>query len=226
MHLLIVAAGSGSRMRADRNKLLLPLAGRAVLCWTLDAVMKANSIHWIGIVGQPSDKEEIMGLMVGAEKDIDWVNGGSTRQESVECGLSALPPDAEHVLIHDGARCMVEPELINRCAQAVLEGEAVIAATPVVDTIKCVGDSGLIKNTPVRSELWAAQTPQGFEVGQLKKAHAHAQAHGWEVTDDASLYERLGWPVKVMEAAPSNIKLTTPFDLIVAEAVLAFRNSG
>ena len=188
--------------------------------------MKAESVKRVGIVGQPQDKEEIMSLVEEVPKDVFWVNGGLTRQESVEHGLNALPPDAEYVLIHDGARCMVEPELINKCAEAALAGEAVIAATPVVDTIKFVEDSGLIKSTPARSELWAAQTPQGFEVAQLKKAHKHAQEHGWEVTDDASLYERLGWPVKVMEAASSNIKLTTPFDLIVAEAVLTFRSSG
>ena len=226
MHLLIVAAGSGSRMGADCNKLLLPLAGRPVLAWTLDAVMRADSLDWIGIVGQPIDKDAIMSLVEGAPNNVSWVNGGMTRQESVECGLGALPKDAKHILIHDGARCMVEPELINRCAQAVLAGEAVIAATPVVDTIKCVEDSGLIKSTPVRSELWAAQTPQGFEVSQLKKAHAQAQINGWEVTDDASLYERLGWAVRILDAGPSNIKVTTPFDLVVAEAVLALRKAG
>ena len=223
MHLLIVAAGSGSRMGADRNKLLLPLAGRPVLAWTVDAAMQADSITWLGIVGQPVDQAMIMELLVGAAKPVAWIEGGSTRQESVEHGLQALPSAAEHVLIHDGARCLAEPALINRCAEAVVAGQAVIAATPVTDTIKRVDGQGVISGTPDRSELWAAQTPQGFAVAQLKQGHAEAQAKGWSVTDDASLYERLGWPVRVLEAGPANIKVTTPFDLTVAEAVLALR---
>ena len=98
-----------------------------------------------------------------------------------------------------------------------------IAATPVTDTIKRVDGQGIITGTPDRAELWAAQTPQGFAVEQLKQGHAEAQAKGWTVTDDASLYERLGWPVQVLEASPANIKVTTPFDLTVAEAVIALR---
>ncbi|WP_063403808.1 2-C-methyl-D-erythritol 4-phosphate cytidylyltransferase [Prochlorococcus marinus] len=223
MHLLIVAAGSGSRMGADRNKLLLPLAGRPVLAWTIDAVMEAYSITWVGIVGQHVDRAMIMELLTEAAKPVVWIDGGSTRQESVERGLQALPSVAQHVLIHDGARCLAEATLINRCAEAVVAGEAVIAATPVTDTIKRVDGQGIITGTPDRAELWAAQTPQGFAVEQLKQGHAEAQAKGWKVTDDASLYERLGWPVQVLEAGPANIKVTTPFDLTVAEAVLALR---
>ena len=102
-------------------------------------------------------------------------------------------------------------------------GNALIAATPVTDTIKKVDGDGLIKGTPQRSELWAAQTPQGFQVDQLRRGHAEAQAHKWSVTDDASLFERLGWPVQGLDAGPANIKVTTPFDLTVAEAVLALR---
>ena len=98
-----------------------------------------------------------------------------------------------------------------------------IAATPVTDTIKRVDDKGHITDTPRRSELWAAQTPQGFAVDQLREGHAEACRRGWEVTDDASLYERLGWTVTVLDAGPANIKVTTPFDLVVAEAVLALR---
>ncbi|MFL0778698.1 MAG: 2-C-methyl-D-erythritol 4-phosphate cytidylyltransferase, partial [Prochlorococcus sp.] len=172
MHLLIVAAGSGSRMGADRNKLLLPLAGRPVLAWTVDAAMQADSITWLGIVGQPVDQAMIMELLVGAAKPVVWIEGGSTRQESVEHGLQALPSAAEHVLIHDGARCLAEPALINRCAEAVVAGQAVIAATPVTDTIKRVDGQGIITGTPDRAELWAAQTPQGFAVAQLKQGHA------------------------------------------------------
>ena len=225
MHLLIAAAGSGRRMGANGNKLLLPLIGRPVLAWTLDAVMAAESVKWIGIVGQPVDKEQILKLVKNSLKPVHWINGGSTRQESVQRGLASLPLDAKHVLIHDGARCLVEPELLNRSAFAMASGGAVIAATPVTDTIKKVDEKGLIIETPNREGLWAAQTPQGFSVAELKEGHQRALMNSWSVTDDASLYELLGWPVRILESCPSNIKVTTPFDLIVAEAVLGARSS-
>lgn len=225
MHLLIAAAGSGRRMGAEGNKLLLPLAGRPVLAWSLEAVLACPAITWVGIVGQPIDREPIEALVVAAAPALPvvWIDGGDTRQESVSRGLAGLPPEATAVLIHDGARCLVEPELIARCAAAVASGAAVIAATPVTDTIKRVETDGTIVDTPDRSVLWGAQTPQGFPVEQLRQAHARAEAAGWSVTDDASLFERLGWPVRVIEAPPANIKLTTPFDLVVAQAVLAAR---
>ena len=225
MHLLIAAAGSGRRMGAEGNKLLLPLAGRPVLAWSLEAVLACPAITWVGIVGQPIDREPIEALVAAAAPALPvvWIDGGDTRQESVSRGLAGLPPEATAVLIHDGARCLVEPELIARCAAAVIAGATVIAATPVTDTIKRVEADGTIVDTPDRSVLWGAQTPQGFPVEQLRQAHARAEAAGWSVTDDASLFERLGWPVRVIEAPPANIKLTTPFDLVVAQAVLAAR---
>jgi 2-C-methyl-D-erythritol 4-phosphate cytidylyltransferase len=210
-------------MGATRNKLLLPLSGQPVLAWTLEAALEAKSIHWIGIIGQELDRSEILALAEGAPKPIAWIAGGDSRQESVERGLAGLPDQAQHVLIHDGARCLASPDLFNRCSDAVRGGKAVIAATPVTDTIKRVNESGLITATPNRAELWAAQTPQAFSVDELRKGHREARANGWTVTDDASLYERLGWPVHVLDAGPSNIKVTTPFDLTVAAAVLAER---
>lgn len=228
MHLLIAAAGSGRRMGGERNKLLLPVAGRPVLAWTLEAALATPEISWIGVVGQSRDQAEVEALVAAAapERPVHWIEGGDTRQESVRLGLAALPPDAEAVLIHDGARCLVEPELISRCAAAAARGEAVIAAVPVSDTIKRVAADGTIEDTPDRQVLWAAQTPQGFPLAQLLLGHATAAAEGWSVTDDASLFERLGWPVRVIEASASNIKLTTPFDLAIAGAVLAARSGG
>ena len=223
MHLLIAAAGSGRRMGATRNKLLLPLSGQPVLAWTLQAALEAETIHWIGIIGKEIDRSEILALVEGAPKPVAWIAGGDSRQESVERGLTGLPDEARHVLIHDGARCLASPDLFNRCAAAVRSGKAVIAATPVTDTIKQVDESGVITATPNRSELWAAQTPQAFAVDELRRGHLEARTNGWTVTDDASLYERLGWPVNVLDAGPSNIKVTTPFDLTVAAAVLAER---
>ncbi|MEB3335524.1 MAG: 2-C-methyl-D-erythritol 4-phosphate cytidylyltransferase [Cyanobacteriota bacterium] len=231
MHLLIAAAGSGRRMGAPINKLLLPVAGRAVLSWTLEAALACPAIEWIGVMGQPEDEGAITAILEASRptRPLRWILGGATRQESVRLGLAALPPEAEAVLIHDGARCLATPELFSRCAAALAEamvgGGGIIAATPVSDTIKQVDPRGRISATPNRERLWAAQTPQGFAVGQLREAHHRALAEGWSVTDDAALYERLGLPVTVLEAPASNIKLTTPFDLSVAEAVLRSRQA-
>jgi 2-C-methyl-D-erythritol 4-phosphate cytidylyltransferase len=233
VHLLIAAAGSGRRMGAAGNKLLLPVAGRPVLAWTLEAALACPAITWIGVIGQPVDEAPIAALVAEAlapkpqAVPVRWILGGDTRQESVSRGLAALPAEAELVLIHDGARALVEPALLAACGealrQAAASGAGVIAATPVTDTIKQVDASGTITATPERSHLWAAQTPQAFAVPQLRQAHARAEAEGWSVTDDAALFERLGLPVRVLEAPPSNIKLTTRFDLTVAEALLAER---
>jgi len=223
VHLLIAAAGSGTRMGASCNKLLLELAGRPVLAWTLDAVLASENIKWIGIVGQPRDKTAIMNMIEGAAKPITWINGGSTRQESVQLGLSGLPSNATHVVIHDGARCLVTPEILDSCAELVEAGTAVITATPVTDTIKRVNREGFIIDTVERSGLWGAQTPQAFSVPELMEGHSRALENDWNVTDDASIYELLGWPVQILKAGPFNIKVTTPFDLTIAEAVLANR---
>jgi 2-C-methyl-D-erythritol 4-phosphate cytidylyltransferase len=236
VHLLIAAAGSGRRMGSEINKLLLPVAGRPVLGWTLEAVLRCPRIRWVGIMGQPRDREAVTAIVAATREElagsggvepaapVEWIVGGSTRQESVSRGLAALPPEASLVLIHDGARCLVEPSLLERCADALVAaaaaGAGIIAATPVTDTIKQVDGQGRIVATPDRSRLWAAQTPQGFAVPQLRQAHARADAEGWGVTDDAALFERLGLPVRVLEAPASNIKVTTRFDLTVAEAVL------
>ena len=221
MHLLIAAAGSGSRMGADRNKLLLKVAGKTVLEWTLKAALGSKTINWIGIIGQPKDKKSICSTFDDTLKSVHWINGGSTRQQSVQLGLAALPIDAKYVLIHDGARCLVQPSVFDEVSKIVSEGQAVIAASQVTDTIKKVNKDGEITESPPRSDLWSAQTPQGFPVNKLKHAHGEAISKGWNVTDDASLFERLGLSVKIYDAGPSNIKVTTPFDLVIAESLLS-----
>jgi len=228
VHLLIAAAGSGRRMGADRNKVLLPLAGKPVLGWTLDAALAARGLRWLAVVGQEEDREAIEGFLHRASPPcpVSFVQGGVTRQESVRCGLEALPASASTVLIHDAARCVVSSELFERCQQEVLAGRAVVAATPVTDTIKNVDADGQVLDTPDRQRLWAAQTPQGFPLERLRQAHAIACSRGWTVTDDAALFERLGWPVRVLPSQRSNIKLTTPDDLCIAEALIARRSSA
>ncbi len=120
----------------------------------------------------------------------------------LELGLAALPYDAKSVLIHDGARCLVRSFVFDEISKIVSKGEAVIAASQVTDTIKKVDKDGEIIESPPRSDLWAAQTPQGFPVNKLKYAHSEAIAKGWNVTDDASLFERLGLPVRIYDAGP------------------------
>ncbi|WP_041765850.1 2-C-methyl-D-erythritol 4-phosphate cytidylyltransferase [[Leptolyngbya] sp. PCC 7376] len=225
MHLLLPAAGVGKRMGGDRNKLLLPLRGEPLFAWTLKAAEAASSIGWIGIIGQPVDFPDFESMLSKLQltKSVNFIQGGSTRQESVYNGLQALPDDAEAVLIHDGARCLATAGLFNRCATALESCDGLIAAVPVKDTIKVVGDAGIVKDTPDRSALWAAQTPQGFKVQQLKECHDQGKSLGWEVTDDAALFERCGLPVKIVEGEETNLKITTPVDLAIAEFILQRR---
>lgn len=225
MYLLIPAAGMGKRMGSNRNKLLLTLQGKPLLAWTLEAALATESLVWIGIMGQPEDFADFKVILAGLSpaKPIELIPGGATRQESVYNGLQALPPEAKHVLIHDGARCLATPALLDRCAEALLNCPGLIAAVPVKDTIKVVDDTGLIQDTPNRQHLWAAQTPQGFEVHQLKHCHETGRQQGWEVTDDAALFEKCGLPVQIVEGEETNLKVTTPVDLAIAEFILSHR---
>ncbi|MBW4466955.1 MAG: 2-C-methyl-D-erythritol 4-phosphate cytidylyltransferase [Pegethrix bostrychoides GSE-TBD4-15B] len=225
MHLLIPAAGSGRRMGSDRNKLLLPLLGQPVLAWTLQAAARSTAVDWIGIVGQPHDWQDFQQILAGLElrQPVELIQGGKTRQASVYCGLEGLPAGAERVLIHDGARCLATADLFDRCAAALHDCLGLVAAVPVKDTIKVVGDDGLIVSTPERSQLWAAQTPQGFEVATLRQCHQQGQQNGWEVTDDAALFEQCERPVQIVLGEETNLKVTTPIDLTIAEFVLRQR---
>ncbi|MGQ9837537.1 MAG: 2-C-methyl-D-erythritol 4-phosphate cytidylyltransferase [Cyanobacteriota bacterium] len=230
MHLLIPAAGSGKRMGATVNKLLLSLLGRPILAWTLQAADRASSIEWIGILAQPADWPAIEAMLTAEPlaTPVEFVQGGSTRQESVFNGIQHLwqQGHVEQVLIHDGARCLATPQLFDRCSAALQQMDGLIAAIPVKDTIKITetGPSGIqVQSTPDRSRLWAAQTPQGFRLSLLWQAHQEAKTQGWQVTDDAALFEKLGWPVYIVEGEESNLKLTTPLDLLLAAQILEQR---
>lgn len=230
MHLLIPAAGMGQRLgsawqsqgKAQRNKLLLELRGKPLIAWTLLAAEAAERIHWIGLLGQPEDWPDFQQILTQLHltKPVQFIQGGATRQESVYNGLQGLPGEAEQVLIHDGARCLATPDLLNRCAEAILTCPGLIAAIPVKDTIKVVDETQTIQDTPDRRQLWAAQTPQAFQVQQLKHCHGEGRSQGWVVTDDAALFERCGLPVKVVEGEETNLKVTTPADLAIAEFIL------
>jgi 2-C-methyl-D-erythritol 4-phosphate cytidylyltransferase len=225
VHLLIPAAGMGKRMGSNRNKLLLPLLGKPLLAWTLSAAAAARSIDWMGIIGQPEDRADI-DLILGnlsLSKPVQFIQGGSTRQESVYNGLKGLPDNAVGVLIHDGARCLATPDLFDRCATVLATHPGLIAAVSVKDTIKIVGNTGIVVDTPDRSHLWAAQTPQGFDVKLLKSCHERGRTLGWEVTDDAALFEKCDLPVTIVPGEETNLKITTPVDLAIAEFILRSR---
>ncbi|MBE9183529.1 2-C-methyl-D-erythritol 4-phosphate cytidylyltransferase [Microcoleus sp. LEGE 07076] len=225
MHLLIAAAGSGRRMGSQRNKLLLTLLSKPLLSWTLAAAEASQQISWIGIMGQPDDFPDFKAILgdLALVKPVELILGGATRQESVYRGLQALPPNADRVLIHDGARCLATAELFDRSAEALLDCPGLIVAVPVKDTIKVVDESRIVRDTPDRRNLWAAQTPQGFEVNLLKQCHEQGRQQGWEVTDDAALFEKCGLAVRIVEGEDTNLKVTTPVDLSVAEFILRQR---
>jgi 2-C-methyl-D-erythritol 4-phosphate cytidylyltransferase len=223
-HLLIPAAGSGKRMGADRNKMLLPLLGKPILQWTLEAAIASPSIVWIGLMGQRHDFPDFENIVaaIASDKPIQLIEGGATRQASVFNGLQALPKDCNHVLIHDGARCLATPDLFERCDRALQTMQGFIAAVPVKDTIKVV-NGDVIVETPNRDRLWAAQTPQGFQADLLKQAHLTALQANWEVTDDAALFEKMGLSVQIVNGEESNLKVTTPQDLAIAAIILQQR---
>lgn len=236
MHVLIPAAGSGRRMGADRNKLLLPVLDREILAWTLRAAASATSTEWIGIVGQPHDFPQFKQILEAENLTVpvELIQGGSTRQESVFLGLQRLAElgTATVVSIHDGARCLASPELFDRCAAALDVADGAIAAIPVKDTIKRVKSSSAsspllagqtIIDTPDRSQLWAAQTPQCFNLAPLLAAHRQAISAEWAVTDDASLFENVGLTVELVMGEETNVKLTTPWDLEIAKQILGDR---
>jgi 2-C-methyl-D-erythritol 4-phosphate cytidylyltransferase len=222
--LLIPAAGSGRRMGSDRNKLLLPLLDKPILQWTIEAAIASSSISWIGVIGQPCDFADFKQIFARLEspKPITLIQGGETRQESVSNGLKALPQTSKSVLIHDGARCLATPNLFDRCAEALQTYRGLIAAITIKDTIKIVHNR-IVESTPDRHQLWAAQTPQGFSVKELKQAHLQAQELNWSVTDDAALFEKIGLPVQIVMGEETNLKITTPQDLAIAEFILRQR---
>jgi 2-C-methyl-D-erythritol 4-phosphate cytidylyltransferase len=209
-------------MRSTRNKLLLEVRSQPIIAWTLKAAEAASTISWIGIIYQSADWTDLKKILADLQltKPVELILGGSTRQESVYNGLQALPADAKQVLIHDGARCLVTPDLLNSCAQAIHHCPGLIAAVSVKDTINIVDDNGIIQSTLDRRQLWAAQTPQGFDVKLLKQCHAEGVRLGWEVTDDAALFERCGIQVRIVEGEETNLKVTTPQDLAIAEFIL------
>ena len=211
---VLAAAGSGRRMGAGSNKVLLPLDGKPVLAHSLACFGSMGEVSEIVVVTSIRDREAIAELL---QKEVpnmtaQVVLGGAERQDSVYLGLRALSADTKWVIIHDGARPFVTPDSVRRGLKAAEEHLAVGIAVPVKDTIKKVKD-GFVTETPERSELWAMQTPQIFDYHLVLQAHEEARHRGIVATDDCGLVEILGHSVYIVEGDYANIKITTPEDL-------------
>lgn len=215
---IILAGGSGSRMGADRNKVLLELCGEPVIVRSVRAFLSLTD--GIVLVCRKEDIPVMKQVMSKYHLKVTFAEGGDTRQSSVWNGLQALPADCTNVLIHDGARCLVDEATILRCKASVELYGTGVAAVPAIDTIKQVDAAAIVSATPDRSSLRAVQTPQGFSADIIRRAHKDALEAGFLGTDDASLVERIGFPVRLTLGDRRNIKLTTPEDLKMAEALM------
>jgi len=236
---LIVAAGSGERLGAGGPKALVPLAGRAMFEYSLQACLAAESIGPVVIAVPPGCVEQFSELVEasGAEvapgraggeaavsrPAVQLTEGGATRSQSVAAGLELI--DTDLVIVHDAARPLVTPGLIDETVSALRaapEVDAVIAAAPVTDTVKRVSPDGLVGETLDRSTLRSVQTPQAFRREALLAAIAVGDLES--ATDDASLIEANGGSVAILDTPSFNIKVTVPEDMAFAEALLADRN--
>lgn len=222
---VIVAAGSGTRMGTAESKQFLPLRGKPVLVHTLQVFQAVDEVDEIVLVVGAADIDRCERYRdeYGFDKIRRIVAGGAERQESVYKGILSLPPETEWVLVHDGVRPFVTERHIMACWRAAVEHDAAVLAVQVKDTIKIVDASGRITSTPDRRSLWAVQTPQAFRLSLLREAHERAAADGFVGTDDAMLVERIGRAVHVVEGDYRNIKLTTPEDLLLANWLLEQR---
>ncbi|KAF0993505.1 2-C-methyl-D-erythritol 4-phosphate cytidylyltransferase [Geobacillus sp. TFV-3] len=218
---IVLAAGRGKRMNAGMNKQFLELGGEPLIVRTLNVFERDERCTRIVLVVNPAERSRFEQLLARfhIRKVAALTDGGEERQHSVYNGLQALAGE-EIILIHDGARPFVRVRHLHELADAAIQYGAAIPAVRVKDTIKKV-DGLFVEQTMDRSSLWAVQTPQAFRLSLIMEAHEAAKQAGYLGTDDASLVERIGKPVKIIEGDYRNIKLTTPEDLLFAEAILA-----
>lgn len=220
---IITAAGIGKRMGADQPKQYLELKGKPILCHTLEKFQKAATIDAVVLV---TDRGSISLVRDKILKDfpcpkVKWiVAGGNKRQDSVYAGIKAVPLGTDVVCVHDGVRPFISVELIDKSVEEAKDHGACIVSVPVKDTIKRVDNEGRIVETVERAGLWRAQTPQTFRFDVLESAMNQAMTEGFYCTDEASLVERYGHEVYVLAGDEKNIKITTPDDLAVAEALI------
>ncbi len=219
---IIVAAGRGTRMGANVDKLWLEVAGRPVVAHTWQRFNDAPGIHEIILVVRDGMQPHFTELAekYHFQKPYRLVVGGAERQDSVWNGLSALAPDAEIVAIQDAARPCTTAELIDATIAAAWETGAAVAAQPVTDTIKETADGQVIFRTVDRSKLWSVQTPQTFRVTTIRQAISTAKTQGLNLTDDTAACEVIGQPVRLVKGSAPNPKVTVPADLPFVESLL------
>ncbi|MEY8562438.1 2-C-methyl-D-erythritol 4-phosphate cytidylyltransferase [Eggerthellaceae bacterium 3-80] len=224
---IILAGGTGERFGNEGGKQLVEIAGKPILTWSAEAFDAVGDIGLIVIVCPEDRESEYLKRAIDPFPFVTPVvvaPSGPSRQESAFSGLEYVPDDFEYVILHDGARPLITPELIAHTI-ATLKGnidcDGAVVAHPSVDTLKVV-ENGIVVGTPDRRVFWNAQTPQVFRAGIYRRAHASALSDGFVGTDDSSLIERLGGRVLVVEGKRDNIKLTVPEDyLLLAAAVRA-----
>jgi 2-C-methyl-D-erythritol 4-phosphate cytidylyltransferase len=222
---VIPSAGSGVRMESRRPKQFLDLGGVPLLAVTLRAFQLSPVIQEINLVVPGEERDYCRREIVekyGLEKVKQVVCGGERRQDSVRLGLEASEGSGFGLaVIHDGVRPLVGADLIRNVVEAARKTGAAIAALPAKDTVKEVSEERVVRRTHDRRRIWLVQTPQAFRFGEILAAHRRALTEGWgDVTDDALLLERMGVPVRVVEGAEENIKVTTPHDLELARFLL------
>ena len=225
---IVVAAGLGRRM-GGAAKALLELCGKPLLCHSLDLFQSSPLVDGIVVAVPPGTLSFFRDEFASRwrhPKVLAWVAGGARRQDSAAAALAAVPPEASIVAVHDAARPCASAGLVRRVIEAAKRSGAAIPAVEVVDTIKEVDEAGVVTRSPARERLRAVQTPQAFSAGLLREAYRAAGDGRRAATDDASLVERLGRPVVVVEGERGNIKITVPEDLGAAEAILKGRMGG
>lgn len=226
---IVVAGGTGERLGREGGKQLARVAGRPVLAHTLDAFITCDRVDAIVVVVHPERVDEYRReavTLLGSAKIVAVVPGGDTRTASVGAGLEAVPAGSGIILVHDGARPLVTPDLVA-AAIAELEREpeyaGVVVGHPSYDTLKTVAPDREVLSTPDRAAIWAAQTPQVFRADALREAYRRAEAEGWAGTDDASLVEHAGGRVRMCAGPRDNMKVTVPEDLPIVDRVLRAR---
>ena len=204
-------------------KHFIRLEDKPVLAYTLDVFERCPDVNQVLVVSRSGEENYCLKEVVekyGYKKVLKIVIGGDRRQDSVYNGIKELDEDTDIVLVHDGVRPFVSQNTLSEAIKLAIFADGVVTAVPVKDTIKYVGDDGIIRATPDRSSLWHAQTPQVFKRRILEEAYVRAYNDKYSGTDESSLVERLGYKVKIVEGTADNIKITTKEDLLFAEVIL------
>jgi len=220
---IIVAAGKGSRMKGPTRKQYLELSGRPVLSYSLIIFDACTLIEEIFLVVPKNDIDACQNKIISSlnlKKKVQLISGGVHRQDSVYNGLLSIGKQSDIVVIHDGVRPFVRPEDLTACIRCAKKVDACILGTPASDTLKRVDKSQRIEKTLDRKNIWLIQTPQAFKYDLIMEAHEAARRDGVIGTDDASLVERLGKDVKIIDGNRYNIKITVKEDLVVAHALI------